>query len=171
MDEVYFVGVLDERCGDCLQLPHATRAAQVEDVHAVLEGVDLLLLRLLVPIEDAAREEERNAKPPCRIDGVDRLDGGLLPNGEHLARRVGLAGELHFGQARLCKEVRDQLLRRGVEKGVVDDRLLHEQHLILQCDLVGIRPAVVVAGDEAREHILQRAVIAKLDGGRVFLLE
>ncbi len=46
MDEVYFVGVLDEWGGDRFQLPYASRAGQVEDVDAVLEGVDLLLLRL-----------------------------------------------------------------------------------------------------------------------------
>ena len=51
---------------------------------------------------------------------------------------------------------------------VVDLRVLEEQHLVLEGDLVRAAAVVVGAGDEAREDLLHDAVVAELDRGGVF---
>ena len=58
VDDIDFMGVLYKRNRNGLQVPHAASPLQAEDVDAVLEGIDLLLLRLLPPIEDAVGKEE-----------------------------------------------------------------------------------------------------------------
>ena len=158
------MGMFDEGRGDRFQLPHAARPGQVDNVDPMLEGVDLALLRLLVPVECAAREEKGYLEPPGRVDGVDRLNHALLPDGEHLPLRVPLRGELHLGEPSLREEEGDHLLGRSVQEGVVDDGLLQEQHLVLQVDLVDVGPAVVLLGDKAGENLIQRTVVAHLDG-------
>lgn len=117
-------GEQDKGGGDCFQLPHAPEPDEVDDIDAILERVDLLLLRLLAPVEDAAREEEPLLEAPRRIDGVDRLDAGHLPDGELLPRGEAPGVELLLPDPGLGQDVGDDLLRGGVEEGVVDLRVL-----------------------------------------------
>lgn len=66
------------------------------------------------------------------------------------------------------EEVGDHLLRGGVEERVVDLRLLEEQHLVLERDLVHEPAAVVGLGDIAGEDFLKDVVISELYRCRVF---
>ena len=54
MDDVALVGVLHKWGGDRFKLPYASGPVQAENIDAVLEGVNLLLLRLLIPVKDPA---------------------------------------------------------------------------------------------------------------------
>ena len=69
--------------------------------------------------------------------------GRLLPRGE----APGV--ELLLPDPGLGQDVGDDLLRGGVEEGVVDLRVLEEQHLVLEGDLVRSAALVVGPGDES----------------------
>ena len=99
--------------------------------------------------------------------GIQRLYAALLSDGETLPCRIDHGRQIQLRQARLCQDVPDHLLGRGVQKGLIDGKSLQQHHRVLKNDLIGAGSSAVRFDDIAGEDLIEGAAIAQQNRGRL----